>query len=508
MKRIYTLLHVQDHDLPDVLNTHGKRFNIQQTLFFFVVSFIFVTLFSRSTSFLYVFEGGDPSVFKQMGLSVLKGKIMYVDHFDNKGCLLYFLHALGLWLGGNTMLLLFQAISLTATLILWNKMLALYRTVRQRALCLTVALVMLLAFYCAGDQCQEWCLPFISYPLLLSLRAHRYGLTIQHRQILLIGICFGIITFIQINNASVFLGFVAYLWWRFMVKKEFRKLLQSIGCFLSGWLIIALPCILYFYFRAGWHGVHEMFYASFLSNFEYINGNYHIRRSFLFVYTLFFLSFTTLTVVNSYKEKSLLIPIQLSVVFFLVSSGKLCNMYYLIAFLPLCVLAMAAISFKRKTINYGAGCVMALSLTFYLCTPMLHFVNDLLLQNEKEVAIYDEFRHCISIIPENERDSIYNYNLHYYCTGMMQHEGLIQCNRTLFTSLAFILPTLRKEETSKPFCPPKWFLLSFDGNYEDDDLSYILENYEIAYTFHHDRIYHHKPKIGEEFDIYLFRRIN
>lgn len=53
-------------------------------LLLFLVSFVFVTLFSRVTSFLYVFEGADPSIFKQMGRAVLKGKIMYIDYFDNK----------------------------------------------------------------------------------------------------------------------------------------------------------------------------------------------------------------------------------------------------------------------------------------------------------------------------------------------------------------------------------------------------------------------------------------
>ena len=59
-------------------------------LLLFLVSFVFVTLFSRSTSFLYVFEGGDPAIFKQMGLALLRGKTLYVDYFDNKGCILYY----------------------------------------------------------------------------------------------------------------------------------------------------------------------------------------------------------------------------------------------------------------------------------------------------------------------------------------------------------------------------------------------------------------------------------
>lgn len=210
-------------------------------LLLFVVSFVFVTLFSRSTSFLYAFEGADPSIFKQMGRAILKGKIMYIDYFDNKGCLLYFIHAFGLWLGGDFAILLMQTVSLAVTLIIWDKMLALFRSEKERAVCLTIALVLLLCFYGAGDQTQEWCLPYISYPLLIYFRAYKSKTEIQPLQLFVIGICFGIITFIQINNACAFLGFIAWLWIQYLINKDFKKLLQSIGSFIAGWLIIAVP---------------------------------------------------------------------------------------------------------------------------------------------------------------------------------------------------------------------------------------------------------------------------
>ena len=239
-------------------------------LLLFLVSFVFVTLFSRATSFLYVFEGADPSIFKQMGRAVLKGKIMYIDYFDNKGCLLYFIHAFGLWLGGDFVIMMMQVVSLTVTLFIWDKMLALYRTAKERVICICIALVLLLCFYGAGDQTQEWCLPFISYPLLVYFCAYKSKSEISLMQMFYIGLCFGIITFIQINNACAFLGFLVYLWIQYLIRKDFRKFFQSATCFVVGWIIIAIPCVLYFYFKAGWHGVYEMVYASFLSNLEYI----------------------------------------------------------------------------------------------------------------------------------------------------------------------------------------------------------------------------------------------
>lgn len=201
-------------------DTLGQRKkNLLQTLMFFLVSFVFVVLFSRSTSFLYVYEGGDPSVFKQMGMALLQGKTLYVDYFDNKGFLLYLIHAVGLGLGGNFFLLLLQAFSLTVTLYIWNKILALYHETKGRLTRLSIALFVLLCFYAAGDQAQEWCLPYVSYPLLVYFRALREKHEITSQQFFFIGICIGIITFILVNNICAILGCILYFWFKQIQKK-------------------------------------------------------------------------------------------------------------------------------------------------------------------------------------------------------------------------------------------------------------------------------------------------
>ena len=476
-------------------------------LLLFLVSFVFVTLFSRSTSFLYVFEGGDPAIFKQMGLALLRGKVLYVDYFDNKGCILYFIQALGLWLGGDFFILLMQAVSLMVTLIIWDKMLALYRNEKNRLLCLGFALVMLLCFYCGGDQSQEWCLPFISYPIWVYFLVYKKKTAIRPIKMFVVGICFGVVTFIQINNACAFLGFVAYLWLQYLLKKNFPKLLQSVGCFVLGWIIIAVPCVLYFYVKAGWHGVYEMAYASFLSNFEYIGASFSKRLYLIIPYFLYIAIFALIQIINSRKEKEVLVPMLISLILFTATFGKQGNMYYLMAIIPLCIVGMMTINLREmRKIKLGLCFMILICLAYYSFNPILHFVEDLVLQNEKEVVIYDNFHHCIENIPETERDSIYNYNLYSPCVSMMQHEGLMQCNRVLFTSLAFALPTLHKEETSKPFKAPKWILLSFDKKYVKTDAYFIIENYELSCSFLYDKRYFKKPKIGEAFEICLYRR--
>ena len=132
-----------------------------------------------------------------------------------------------------------------------------------------------------------------------------------------------------------------------------------------------------------------------------------------------------------------------------------------------------------------------------------HFFNDLLLQNEKEVVIYKDFHKCIENIPTEERDSIHNYNLFWHGYSMMQHEDLLQCNRV---SIAYDLPTLMKQESSKQLAPPKWIMMSPNMKYYDEDAKFILNNYELVDSLHYDRLYFHHPRIGNELEILFFRR--
>lgn len=475
-------------------------------LVLFLASFVFVTLFSRSTSFLYVFEGGDAAIFKQMGLALLRGKVLYVDYFDNKGCILYFIQALGLGLGGDFFILLMQVLSLTVTLLIWDKMLALYRNERSRLIGIVMALVLLLCFYQDGDLTEEWCLPFASYPILVYFRSLKSGKRICSTNMFAIGICFGIIAFIRINNAAPFLGFIAYYWIQLLFNKSFKEFFKSLSMFLLGLFIIAAACILYFYLKAGWQGVNEMFYATYLSNFEYM-GIPIQSNVFLCILYFLILSLCILQqIINSRNDKTVLIPSLISYALFIITFGTRCFTHYLMALLPLVVvLLMTTKPSQEKKRNLILITMSLITVFFYLPIPLALAVNDLVLKNDKYSVIYEDFHHCIENIPENERDSIYNYNLLGNGYGMMQHEGLLQSNRVCVSYITINMPSLWKQ-TIGQVKKPKWILLSWNKFHTKQDANYILNHYELYSEFCHDRQYLEKPKIGQVFQVYLYRR--
>ena len=260
-----------------------------------------------------------------MGLAVLHGKTLYVDYFDNKGCILYFIQALGLFLGGNFALLLMQAIALTITLVLWDRIIAFYQNGRRRYFCLGTALFLLLCFYEGGNLSEEWCLPLASYPVYLYFRQLKTGEIIRKLEMFAVGLCFGIIAFIRINNASVFVGFFLYLFFIFLQKKEYKRFFTNALLFLLGSLLIAVVCISYFYLKAGRFGVEEMVYGSFLSYFEYFG--FQIKKtvySYVF-YILFLVVCIALSCINTRNQKDILIPILVSYFCFIISSYWSCS---------------------------------------------------------------------------------------------------------------------------------------------------------------------------------------
>ena len=161
---------------------------------------------------------------------------------------------------------------------------------------------------------------------------------------------------------------------------------------------------------------------------------------------------------------------------------------------------------RQKNNRWALIPLSLVAVLFYLPVPVAFFVNDVILGNDKYAVIYNDFHQCIDQIPETERDSIYNYNLSGSGVGMMQNEGLLQCNRVFYTAFAFEMPILHQKETEKSFQAPPWILVSWDRHFEEDDAYFILGQYDEVCSFEHNRIYWQKPQIGNTMEVKLYRR--
>ena len=182
------------------MNTRKIIGNIGVGAILLLLAFTFVLFFYPALSPLYSVEGADSSVFKLMGQVILKGKVPYLDIFDHKGPLLYFIEAIGLLIGERSGLFVLAVIALFVSIICWYKSARIFLTPLKSAI---VVGAQLLTYYYMRTTCnvsEDWNLPFISiaFCILLSYITNRERQNILFNGFV-IGFCMDCSFFIRPN---------------------------------------------------------------------------------------------------------------------------------------------------------------------------------------------------------------------------------------------------------------------------------------------------------------------
>lgn len=181
----------------------------------FVVAFIVVTLMS-TCSFLYPTNTwGDAQCFYTVGKTIAQGKVLYRDIYEQKGPLLYFLHACVEWIPGTNVnpfleIYILEVAAATATLFFLMKTLALYCGWKPRILAYLPLLCMLV--YCnysfvGGDSAEEFSLvanAYVLYATMSMLQSERPELS--RGMLYCMGLLCGVVFWIKYTCLVLLLG--------------------------------------------------------------------------------------------------------------------------------------------------------------------------------------------------------------------------------------------------------------------------------------------------------------
>lgn len=456
-------------------------------------SFVFVLLFSCTTSPFY--DGypfwfyGDAGVFQQMGLCILNGGTPYVDLFDHKGPILFFIQALGLWINREWGLLILQTINLFSTLVLWKKTIELIdNQIWLHWLILAVSSFFLWMFYQRGDLCEEWSLPFISLPINLYVKRYSQHQTYGYGDTFIVGLCFSIIAFIRLNNVATFLGFLVYYLCVLIYKKQWKRFLLSGMLLLLSLIVVAIPCVLFFYFKAGELGVIEMLYGTFVFNFVYISNGSGMSLIENIRYFIPSVGGLLLVLISMRKEDhSLTIPILLSFLIGILTVGHAHFYHYLMIFVPLFALSFSLLTKYNVRLGYLVVICMVLQSTFAGYSAIDCFAFRVL-GKKADTAVNDSFHDFVSTLSDEERGSIWNYNLGTQWPERFAEEDLVQCNR--FLTERHIVLLERFIEYSKTHNikthHPQWVMIQNVDQINSLDRDYIIGNYQIKYCICHE----------------------
>lgn len=454
-------------------------------------SFLFVLLFSCTTSPLYEHHPfwfhGDSGIFQEMGVCLAQGGTPYVDLFDHKGPILWFIQALGIWISPHWGLVLLQTISLFFTLLLWYKTSnwLLNKKVISAIISL-FGLLFLLAFYQRGNLCEEWCLSFVSLPIYIYVKRltnkEEHKPIYSHRDSFIIGICVGILSMIRLNNTAPIVGFVL---WHFILcikNKEYGRLWIDVASICGGMIIVFILCSIFYLIKAGWTGVYEMIYGTFIFNFLYIGDRSPLPFLSIVQHYIIPIAFLLILLSLTIRQKAVApysIPCFISLVVTVFAIGSFDFWHYTMIFIPLFALT-SALLLKGKNILGKIALTVAIVYSCFIGYEAIDLLLFRLRGKQANTELNDGFHRFIESIPENERKSIYNAGLNHIGAGLFADENIYQCNRIIYGGHVAISPRLKDYQKTHGIkeLQPAWALTQGPKPIANDE--YMKTHYTLT----------------------------
>lgn len=449
-----------------------------------IVAFLFVFLFSTTTSPLYLNNPfwwmGDSGIFQEFGLLLLEGGTPYIDIFDHKGPVLFFIQALGLGINRTWGLCLLQTMSLAIALFFMKKIMSLF-DVRGLVsyLLLLLILFFLFSYYERGNLCEEWCLPYLCYTFYIFLRYIVKESRISTWEYFICGLCLGMIFFIRANNAVPPIGLLLYFLYD-RIKKKDVFLITDILKMIGGFTIVCIPILFFYYNKAGVTGIEEMIYGTFLFNFDYVTKSIDLGTWKNIVYYSSIASFSLLTLLLFPKVNAkLFIPLVASYLCCGFAIGGFKALHYLQIFIPLYIVTLCLL------VNQGNKWLWLL-----LVIPIAHCVSggyssfDRLIVKLRGIEVprnsHDDFHRFVVSLPEHERTEI--YNLYGYPLYFFVEEDLVQCNRFVMSRHLDLSPRLRTYDEIHGIAErkPTWVLANDLSSLNRENKQYLINNYIIT----------------------------
>ena len=242
----------------------------------FVLSIIFVTMFSYSTSPLYgnICNHPDSAIFQIIGKYWTQGLLPYRDLWDLKGPFIFLSDALGYSLTDSYIgIYILQIVNMWLTLLFTFCTYKLYFNNKYSLLLSVLSLLSLSYTYQCGNLCEEYLLPFLSLSFFLLLKylkkiELRGDYNHSHYYAVVYGIVLGLSLMSRLTNSLPVCGAVAVVGITLLLFNRYLNLLGNIIGFLIGFLMSTLPFIFYFHLHGAldalWNGTlfYPLQYAS------------------------------------------------------------------------------------------------------------------------------------------------------------------------------------------------------------------------------------------------------
>lgn len=241
-----------------------------------VLSFLVISIYSRSTTWLYShYDYGDSAIFHIIGKYWAFGNLPYISLWDQKGPLIFFLEMLGCYLPGTWGIFLLQVLSLSIT---FNILFKYIDELEKLWAKVYTFMVFIIAYTCVnaeGNLIEEFMLPLLmicTFKIYSWAKCITNGSSITHKwqSSFMYGCVLGCSLMTRLTNALGICGAVFVISIILIINKEWKNLIHNVLAYAAGFLVIVIPFFVYFYHCGCFE---DMWFATFTYNLHYAGAS-------------------------------------------------------------------------------------------------------------------------------------------------------------------------------------------------------------------------------------------
>ena len=240
----------------------------------YIILFVYTFLllfFCSKMSPLYPFnEWSDINLYFNIGKTIFNGKILYVDAFDHKGPLIFFIYGIG-YLISNTSFFGMYIIEAVMWVLMVCSGYLIAKLYLDKMYAFIIALIfplLVLSHSSEGGSAEEFIIVFESISLLLFLIYFKEKDNKTHKPVYMFvqGIMCAATILIKINLIVFWFFPLLAVFINILKNKEYKNLIQNIIAYIGGLLALILPVLIYFI----WNNALSDTWKTYIV----LNGNY------------------------------------------------------------------------------------------------------------------------------------------------------------------------------------------------------------------------------------------
>ena len=256
------------------MNESGKLTK-KEYLILIVSSVLIITIASTSSPLFPFNPWDDANCFLTMGRGIVKGLVPYRDLYEQKGPILYLVHALCSLVPGKSFTgvwILESAAAAIFAVFTWKsvKLFVKPSAVSIYLVPVFLSVVYTMRIFNYGDSAEELCFPLLSVVLFYALKALGNEDNLPElKEGLISGIIAGLLFWTKFNFVAFLAAYCLLIIIYSIIHKRFKKLFTLIALFLAGVVISSLPVLFYF---ASHNALGDLYTVYFYNNLFFYNS--------------------------------------------------------------------------------------------------------------------------------------------------------------------------------------------------------------------------------------------